>query len=195
MAANSTRTLAVAAGAAVTVAAGVATYLILHRSVEEYGWEGTWRYIWEGDAYSEQVRRDVVDVLEEVEVGRSVQEARLHGMETALERARLDGVDDVDDGDDRRTSRDTVERWIVNYAPDGNLERTLGDVSDMLDRLAARVDGVVLPPAADDRDGSAGSQLMQQIRKRKKLLSKVLVNDMERCDALVASFQVLQEQS
>lgn len=181
-------TLTAAAGVVAAAAAAAATYYYLLRpSIEEYGWEGTLRYIWEGDAYTEHIRQ-YVDTLEDAEVERSVQESRIHGMETALELARLDSVDN-----DRRISKDVVDRWIVHYSPDGNLERTLADVSAVLDKLAAKVDGVVLSSSLSS-DDNADTTLMRQIKQRKRILSKVLVNDMERCDALVASFQVLQEQ-
>jgi hypothetical protein len=60
-----------------------------------------------------------------------------------------------------RTSREVVERWIVNYSPEGSLERTLVDVSDALDRLAAKVNGVVLSPAPADSAGSNSCSSLQ----------------------------------
>jgi hypothetical protein len=190
---TTTNTLGVTAFAAVagvvTATAAATYYYLLRPTVEEYGWEGTLKFIWEGDAYPGHIRH-YIDILENAEVERSIQESKIHGMETALELARLDSVDDDETDHGHSLSKDTVERWIVNYSPDGNLERTLVNVSDVLDKLAAKVDGVVLSSSAkDDTD----TNLMRQIKQRKKILSKVLVNDMERCDALVASFQVLQD--
>jgi hypothetical protein len=53
-----------------------------------------------------------------------------------------------------------LERWIVNLSPDGNSERTLVDPTDVIDRLAATLDAVVLFSAAEESD----SQLMRQMK-------------------------------
>jgi hypothetical protein len=175
------------ATAAATVTVGIVGAMYLKQSIDEYGWEGTLRYIWEGDAYTPQLR-NCVDTLEDAEIQRSVQESRIHTMESALELARLNTVDD------RRTSKEIVQQWMEYFAsecPTMSLERTLADVSDKLDKIASKIDGVVLS-ASDDDDTT--SDLIQQIKRRKKLLSKTIVLDMERCDALMASYQVLKEQ-
>jgi hypothetical protein len=51
-------------------------------------------------------------------------------------------------------------------------------------------DGVLL---STTEDGSASSHILTELKRRKKLLSKQLVLDMERCDALITFFQLLQE--
>jgi hypothetical protein len=165
------------AGATLSVAASYWMY----QSVSEYGLEGTFRYIWEGDPYTPAIR-EYVETLEQAEKSRVTQELRINAIEEALERARLDSVDDV------RTTKEVVRLWMANYAPK-NLEKSLADLSNLLDRLAAQVDGIVLSKG----DANASSHVLQELKRRKKLLSKQLVLDMERCDVLTASYQVLQE--
>ena len=186
---SSTSAAWVATAAAATLTVGLVGAMYLKQSVDEYGWEGTLRYIWEGDAYTPELR-NCVDTLEDAEIQRSLQESRIHTMEAALELARLNTVDD------RRTSTEIVQQWMEYFAaecPSMTLERTLADVSDKLDKIASKIDGVVLSSSIND--SSSTSELIQQIKKRKKLLSKTIVLDMERCDALMASYQVLKEQS
>jgi hypothetical protein len=164
-------------------AIGVGTFLL--KSLPEYGWEGTMRYIWEGDAYSPELR-DVADTLEDAEIARSLQESRIHAMETALDLARLNSIDG-------QSLKEIVENWVDCFATDNgggqSLERTLADVSDKLDKIAAKVDGVSLSSFMSKNN----KELVERIQKRKKLLSKNIVLDMERCDVLTGSYQVLRE--
>merc|ERR1712238_331758 len=67
------------------------------------------------------------------------------------------------------------------------VERSLADLSDRLDKIASRVDSVILSSTSLN-----DSYLSQKIKKRKRILSKAIVIDMERCDAILASFQVLK---
>lgn len=170
--------VALAGVAIVAVAAGA----IFHKTlVEEYGWEGAIRYIWDGEPYPPTIQA-LLDVLAQAEKSRSAQVARLNAIEEALERARLDSVDDV------KTNKEIVRRWAENYRPT-NLEKALAEQSNILDKLAAQVDAVIL--AGKESDGN--SRVVHDIKRRKKLLSKQLVLDMERCDAFVACYQVLHE--
>jgi hypothetical protein len=170
--------LIAAAGVTVVAVAGV----IFHKSlVEEYGWEGALRYVWEGEPYSPSIQA-LLNPLKDAEKARVVQEARLNAIEEALERARLDSIDDA------RTTKAIVLRWKENYRP-RDLEKTLGDLSATLDKLAAQADAVIL----SGTDSSSNSRVTQDIKRRKKVLSKQLVLDMERCDAFMTCYQVLQE--
>jgi hypothetical protein len=179
---------AIATTALATTALAVGTFL--YHNVPEYGWEGTWRLIWEGDAYSPMLRR-MVDQLEQAEIDRSLQESRIHGMEAALDLARLNTVD----GNDNNNSQ-VLQKWMEYCAVENSstlgLERSLADVSDRLDKIAATIDSLVLSAGAQHDDTS--SDLVQRIKQRKKLLSKSIVLDMERCDVLMGSYQVLKEQ-
>lgn len=148
--------------------------------VREYGFKGALRYIWEGEAYSSDIQT-LLNTLNDAQEGRDTQESRLSAIEEALERARLDSVDDA------RATKAIVLRWIENYRPN-NLETTLADLSDKLDKLASKVDSVALSEAYVD-----SPRVLQDIRRRKKLLSKQLVLDMERCDAFLACYHVLRE--
>lgn len=172
--------LMLVASTAVAVAATSAAAVFHKTLVQPYGWEGALRYLWEGKPYPQDVQ-DALDSLSEVEESRTFQISRLSAMEEALEHARLDTVDDS------KTSEAIVKKWIERYRPN-NLERSLGETSHKLDKLAAQVDGVILKEYQE-----SSLKVIQEIRKRKKLLSKQLVLDMERCDALMASYQVLHE--
>lgn len=178
-----------------TVTAGTAIVAVgaffLRNSIKENGWEGTLRYIWEGDVYSGDMRVHV-DSLEKAEVARAIQESRLSSMEEALERARLESVDETNVEDEGKRSnvqsrKDIAQKWVSSF--DGDLSRTLADVSDKLDKVASQVDEVIFSLS----ELNADNLLMRQLRQRKKLLSKTIILDMERCDALIASYQVLQE--
>ncbi len=156
--------------------------VIFHQTlVVKYGWEGALRFVWEGEPYSPRIQA-ILDSLSEAEKSRVAQEARMNSIEEALERARLDSIDDV------RTSKAIVNRWAANYGP-LNLEKSLAELSATLDRLAAKVDAVILSSSDIDKN----ARVVQEIKQRKKLLSKQLVLDMERCDAFMSCYQVLHE--
>lgn len=177
---SSTDRLPLIAAAGITLAA--AAGVIFHKTlVEEYGWEGALRYVWEGQPYSSNIQAQL-NSLKDAEKTRIVQEARLNAIEEALERARLDSIDDA------RTTKAIVLRWKENYRP-RDLEKTLGELSATLDKLAAQVDAVIL----SGTDSNNNSRIAQDIKRRKKVLSKQLVLDMERCDAFMTCYQVLQE--
>lgn len=149
--------------------------------VKEYGWDGAIRYLWEGEPYTPKIQR-LLDAIAEAEKNRISEEHLINDTEEALERARLDSVDDL------RTTKMIVRKWIENHKP-ANLEKDLAGLSSRLDKLAAKVDAVIISQA--EADGN--SRVIDDIKRRKKLLSKQLVIDMERCDALMMSYQVLQE--
>jgi hypothetical protein len=175
---SSTRnTIAVTATAAITAAASY----WLYQSASQYGWDGTLRYIWEGDPYSPKVRH-CMETLDEADESRKTQERLIAAVEEALERARLDSIDDT------KTTQEIVKAWVANFRPK-NLEKSLSQLDTALDKLAAAVDGILISAA----DGADNSSVFQELRRRKKLLSKQLVLAMERTDALLASYQVLQE--
>jgi lysyl-tRNA synthetase class I len=177
---RSTERLPLIAAAGVTLAAVAG--VIFHKTlVEEYGWEGALRYLWEGEPYSSSIQV-LLDSLTDAEKARVIQDARLNAIEEALERARLDSIDDA------RTTKAIVLRWKENYRP-RHLEITLGELSSILDKLAAQADAVLF----SGTDSSNNSRIAQDIKRRKKVLSKQLVLDMERCDAFMTCYQVLQE--
>lgn len=160
----------------VTATVVLATGAVFYRTlVAEYGWVGTFRYIWEGEPYSPQIQI-IIRSLNDVEAKREVQESRLSGIEDALERARLDSVDDSSEvrwlpATKDRATKAIVLRWADYYKP-RNLEITLGEVSATLDKLAGEVDAV----SFSETDGNSKVRVVQGIKRRKKLLSKQLVS-------------------
>lgn len=167
--------------ASATVTAAVS--YMLYQSISQYGVEGTIRYIWVGDPYH-ALQRQYLTILKKGAQARIKEEKRLNEIEEALDRARLDSIDDHT-RKETTTTREIVKAWIENYP---SLEKSLAQTSQTLDRLAAQVDGVLLSKT------DPNSKISQEIKREKKLLSKQLVLDMERCDALICSFSVLQEQ-
>lgn len=160
MSSNVRATLLLGTAAVATTAASI----LLWQSVSKYGFEGTLRYVWEGNPYPPEIR-DSIQRLEKVE--RSIQkESLLGGLEESLARARLDSVDGVSI---------LVPQWMVAHAP-RNLEHDLAKVSHDLDTLAANVDSI-------PSHGDAGIKL------RKKQCSQQVVQMMERADILLACYQ------
>lgn len=214
---SSLTTVALVAGAVVAAYAGYE----LNRSVREHGWEGAMRLIWEGDPYDSDLR-DAVDKLENAEFDLQATyriDDRLVGLEESLDAATA-----MASSSSPATTINIDRLWnqawmghpanLSSSSSNNNggsggdnpltIERTLADMSDRLDKIAARVDGVVLSSAltssvnnnkADNNSCTSNSFLAQRVKERKKKLSMAIVSDMERCDALVASYQVLRERS
>ena len=196
-----------------TALVAVAAYAgyIFHRSVQKHGWEGALRLVWEGDPY-EPLLRDAVDTLEESEWNLRAThriDDRLTGLEESLDAVRAIASSNSNASSD---AMDVLwnQAWMEHPANrlssnDDNpltIEHTLADMSDKLDKIAARVDGVILSSASSSCSGDKASKsctstsntfLLQRVKARKKQLSMGIVSDMERCDALMASYQVLRE--
>lgn len=190
--------------ALVSVAVSYAAYEF-HRSVQDYGWEGAVRYIWEGDPYEPKLR-EYVSILDESEYNLNafLINDRLCGLEESLNIATSLSSSTKSSTSATTTITGTTtssvsklsgiwnQKWMEHPSNNNSslticsIERTLADLSYSLDKIAARVDGIVL-------SSSSTSHLTQKIKKRKKICSKSIVILMERCDALLASFQVLKE--
>ena len=140
------------AGATLTAAA---SYMI-YRSIEEYGLDGTIRYIWVGDPYPDKAR-EYKELLDKAAKSRSKEENRLNEIEEALDRARLDSVDDSTNH--KKATKEIVIAWIANYP---TLEKSLAQSSHTLDKVAAQVDGVLLSKV------DSNSKISQDLKKRKK---------------------------
>ena len=179
---------ALVAGSALVAYAGYE----LNRSVRRHGWEGTLRLIWEGDVYDSELR-DAVDKLEEAEFDLLATyriDDRLKGLETTLDACTSSSQDTL--GLDKLWNQIWMEHsdnCTSNNDRPLTIERTLGDMSDRLDKIAAKIDGVILS------SHQSNNFLAQKVKDRKKFLSKTIVSEMERCDALMASYQVLKERA
>ena len=161
---------------AVAATAVLVAGAVLYRTVVlEYGWGGTIRYVWVGEPYSPQIQ-SIRGSLNDAEEKRALYQSRLSGIEEAFERARLDSVDDSVvvrwlPATKNRATKAIVLRWVDYYKP-RNLEIALGELSAALDKLAAEVDAVAL----SGTDADATTRVVQEIKRRKKLLSKQLVS-------------------
>jgi len=196
---DQTSSLAMAAMVAATAVAAYAGYE-LNRSVREHGWEGTLRLIWEGDPYDPDLR-DAVDKLEDAEFDLLAThriDDRLKGLETTLDAATASSSSSPD----IPLYKLWNETWMLDpsnrVGSDDRpltIERTLGDMSDRLDKIAARVDGVILSSSSSKESHTSNHFLAQRVKERKKKLSRAIVSEMERCDALLASYQVLRERT
>ena len=183
----------------------------LNRSFREYGWKGTLRLIWEGDPYDPSLR-DAVDKLEDAELDLIAThriDDRLKGLEESLDTATdvassstpaVEAIEDLwnqiwmEHPSNCSTSYSNGRNGTGRRNPI-TVERTLADISDRLDKIAARVDGVILSSTSNEAAELQTHNvfLAQRVKERKKKLSRTIVSDMERCDALVASYQVLRE--
>lgn len=204
------------AGTAVVATSAILYKTVVEDLVNQYGWDGFLRYIWEGEPYTPSIRK-MHDSLSDAEAKRATQDKRLNGIEEALERARLDSVDERSEvrwlpATKDRATKAIVLQWAHYYKPK-NLEITLGELSASLDKLAAQVDAVILTEA----NAKSNARVVDDIKRRKKLLSKQLVSlqlsgslylkwyivltflflfqvlDMERCDAFMTCYKLLHE--
>lgn len=158
---------------ATTVAAiGFSTFWF-YPLLRDYGWDGALRYIWEGDPNPERIR-DHVATLNTVAKALTAQEKTMSILEEGLERARLDTIDESGPAS-------ILVLWRKNL-PNSlrDLRKHLAKVSSDLDKLAAKVDQV---PTEDE------------VRQRKKDLSKTVVGLMERADAMIAFFKSATDDS
>jgi hypothetical protein len=146
---------------------GTSSYWIF-QCVSEYGWEGTLRYIWEGDPYPGRIR-DYIDALNDVEECLEHASALVSSLEEGLQRAGLDSIDDC-------SPAAVMIIWESNSSID--LQKQLAKMSYDLDQYAAKVDQVIL----SDQDQA-------DIKQRKKMLSKRIVRLMERTDSLVVFYK------
>ena len=161
---------------------GIALGAFYKALVLEYGWRGAFRVLWEGEPYSPRIRT-LLDSLEDAEKELTVQQAHMSAIEEALERARLDSVDEA------KVSKFIVKRWVEIYHPN-NLEKSIAELSATLDKLAAKVDAVILSGSDIEQSFQA---VQDDVKQRKKKLSRQLVADMERCDEYMTCFQALHE--
>ena len=195
---SSLTTIALVAATAVTAYAGYG----LNRSVQKFGWEGTLRLIWEGDPYDPDLR-DAVDKLEDAEFDLRATyriDDRLKGLEESLDTATATATSSTTHGIDMLWNQTWMDHPANRLGSKDNpltIERTIADMSDRLDKIAARVDGVILSSALtnekDDNKCTSNIYLATRVKARKKNLSMAIVAEMERCDALLASYQVLRE--
>ena len=209
---SSLTTVALVATAVVVAYAGYE----LNRSVQVHGWEGTLRLIWEGDPYDPDLR-DAVDKLEKVEFDLLATFRiydRLQGLEESLDTAT--SIASSSPSTAAAVDRLWNQAWMdhpanrsssYKFGSGGDnpitVERTLADMSDRLDKMAARVDEVIFSSASTssvndekaDKSGKSNSFLAQRVKQRKQKLSRAIVSHMERCDALVASYKILRERA
>jgi hypothetical protein len=143
----------------------------LYQCVSQYGWEGTYWYIWEGSPYPPQVREEFC-TLDDVEDSLEAEARILDRLEEAYERAQLDSIDGASDAT-------LLELWNINL-PKRNLEKLITRVNYNLDLYASKVDAV---PSSKQSD----------LKIRKKKLSSRVVELMKRADVYVAHYQAGQQ--
>ncbi|KAL3926428.1 MAG: hypothetical protein SGBAC_013478, partial [Bacillariaceae sp.] len=133
--------------------------------------------VWLGDPFPNSPILEYLKLVVDSESSLENEENRLNEIESALQRAQVE----IGEGDNS-TKRNLVLLWIQNYP---GLEKVLGDVSQKLDKIAAQVDRILL----SNVDSSA--RKVQELRTKRKELSRKAVACMGRCDALMTSFNVL----
>ena len=155
----------VTASAFVLISGGLA--IGFAQLVSRYGWNGALNYVWEGDPYPNL--RDHLNALNRVEKTLDKEDRQLNRLEEALERARLDSIDDAAADNDASIHA----QWEANVKKD--LHKQLARLSYDLDRWAAQIDEI---PGIEQ--GNVNLKL------QKKSLSTKVVRLMERADVLIA---------
>lgn len=185
----------------------VAGIYLLYESVTQYGWEGTVNYvrflkfeklqfcsdsiysncshcvlyfslsqIWLGDPFPQSPILEYLKLATDIESSLDSEENRLTEIENALQRAKAE----IASGD-KHISRSLVLLWTINYP---GLELALGEISHNLDSAAAHVDSILLAKV------NFNARAVQDLRSKRKELSRKAVECMGRCDALMVSFKV-----
>jgi hypothetical protein len=151
---------------AVTVSLlGFSTYW-LYKRVQSYGWNGTIRYIWEGDPLPQEIRQ-LVDVLQAVSQSLDKIEAAIFLLEEGLERARLDTVDGT-------SPANILQHWRTNlHHTKQEIRKDLAKMSFDLDVIASKIDQI---------------PTKEEVRQQKKELSSRTVLLMSRADQLIDFF-------
>ncbi|CAJ1930209.1 unnamed protein product [Cylindrotheca closterium] len=159
------------------------SYVLYHvaRSFYQYGCEGTLNLIWLGDPFPNSPILEYSKLVVVTESSLKKEENLLDEIESARQRAEAE----VLDGGDKSTKRSLLLLWMRNYP---ELEKVLGEISHKLDKIAARVDGILL----SNVDSSA--RKVQELRSKRKELSRKTVACMGRCDALMTLFKVLRDE-
>jgi hypothetical protein len=161
------------ASATTTVAVLGLSSFWFYQLVQNYGFDGALRFLWEGDPNPEHIR-DHVRTLNTAAKALNTQQKTISVFEEGLERARLDTIDDSD-------ASSILVLWRKNLPSSLlDLRKHLAKLSYDLDRLAATVDQVPTD---------------EEIRQQKKQLSKRVVFLMERADALIAFFKSATDES
>jgi len=153
----------------------VTTSYLVYQLVSQYGLEGTFWYIWEGDPYPPNVREQF-HALDAVEESLCQQDRLLDAVEEAYERAKLECVDEASDATILDAWNNNILSNKKSKGGNLNLERTLAALSYNLDKYAAQIDAVP-------------SKGHQDIKPRKKSLSVRIVRLMQRTDIYVSHFK------
>lgn len=139
-----------------------------YQLVSAFGFSGALRYIWEGSPWDEQIR-DGMRTLDDAESSIDLLEEMIELLEATLRHAREESFDDLS----------LIQEWET---ASGDLQGRLGQLSYDLDKVAARIDGVV----SNGRD---------ELKRRKKHLSAEVVLLMSRADTLISVFQNAESES
>lgn len=141
-----------------------ASSYVTYRLVSRYGWKGSLWLIWEGSPYP-PATRDRMETLDAVEASIVGAIADIEALEMTWRQ-------------ERESSLPLISAWKDQLSFE-DLPKHLAWLSDDLDRLAAKVDGVQ-------------SQGEPEIKQRKKSLSTRLVKLMERIDILIKAYERAQ---
>jgi len=169
-----------AAAAAIVVVASTAIGYCAFRLVSDYGWDGAFWYVWEGSPHRPAIRQRA-EALEARREDIRVAEADITLLERTLERARNE-LAIQGSVLDETSSEELLRRWQerLNEAETSpslpDLQFRLAQLSDGLDKTAAQVDDV---PSRGEAE----------IKSRKKVLSKSIVQLMDRTDALIRVYE------
>jgi len=154
--------------AVASIAVATTSCFLVYRLVAAYGWEGSYWLIWEGSPYHPKIR-DRSETLDMEQEKIDEKERAIAALEDGLDIARRDGPSG--EAAAAVDSSEIVRRWQT-YLLISDVRTHLAQLSDDLDKVAARIDGI---PSSGE----------VEIKERKKALSQTLVQLMERMDALI----------
>mmetsp|Transcript_8941 Transcript_8941/g.13521 ORF Transcript_8941/g.13521 Transcript_8941/m.13521 type:complete len:203 (-) Transcript_8941:136-744(-) len=176
----------------------ILTTYIISKPLSKYGLSGTLRLVWEGDHLPSHIRVSI-DQLKAIEGKIKKEKKKINTLSVTIETAKLNSVDEIvrvsqdkqagEDADEEEekdyeiigdtttcTTRNDDEshvpkrHYILSQVP--SLMKDLGRLSYVLDKFAADLDQV-------SSHGDA------EVKRRKKELSKKVVDMMEVCDGFI----------
>lgn len=172
----------------------ILTTYIISKPLSKYGLSGTLRLAWEGDHLPSHIRVSI-DKLLEIEGKIKKEKKKISTLSVTIETAKLNSVDEIvnqdkDDEDEKQEEEQEEEEkdyeiigdttrnethvpkrhYILSQVP--SLMTDLSRLSYVLDKFAAELDQV-------SSHGDA------EVKRRKKELSKKVVDMMEVCDGFI----------
>lgn len=173
---------------------------IFIKSIQLYGFYGTIQYIWDGNPHSE-LYNQYNDICIQVDNKMKSINKTIQILEETYERAKLETIDYnnnpnnnndiIDNNNIDQTKKDMkmiIDIWKENLKPYkmNDIQQRLAFINHDIDVSATMVDEIILKSISHYYT----NEEYNTIRDKKKLLSKSIVQLMERIDPLVQYYQI-----